>query len=312
MSSFGDLARESVRNLRHGGPSVVLEALARGYLTLKPMAGDPVYDEEWDLLVILDACRTDLWADVAAERNRFGPAETRTSVGGTSTEWLAETTDDAGDALRETAYVTGNPYSASYVDSGEFALIDEVWRYAWDDDAGTIPARPITDRAIRAGRESGDRFERTIVHYMQPHFPCVPEVEGTTAGSEGIALDRFGEEPISVWEELRFGQRDPEEVWRAYRANLAYILDDLELLLENVDAERVAVTADHGNAVGEYWLYGHVGGVAHPGIREVPWYETTASDQRTHDPATYETVGHGAEGDAAVAERLQALGYTEE
>jgi len=313
MSSLGDLARESYRNLRHGGPSVVLEALARGYLTARPMAGDPVYDDEWDLLIVLDACRTDLWADVAADRERFGPAETRTSVGGTSTEWLSETTDHAtADQLRATAYVTGNPYSAEYVDAREFALVDEVWRYAWDDAAGTIPARPITDRAIRAAREEGDRFDRQIVHYMQPHFPCVPDVAGTDAGDEGIALDRFGEEPISVWEELRFGQRDPEDVWRAYRANLDYVLDEVALLLDNVDADRVAITADHGNAVGEYWLYGHVGGVAHPAIREVPWYETHASDEATHEPATYETVGGRAESDAAVEERLEALGYAEE
>jgi hypothetical protein len=312
MSSLGDLARESYRNLRHGGPTVVLEALSRGYLTAKPMADDPVYDEDWDLLVVLDACRADLWEAVAADRERFGPAETRVSVGGTSTEWLTETTDDASaDALAETAYVTGNPYSAEYVDADDFALVDEVWRYAWDDDLGTIPARPITDGAIRAGRENGDAFDRLIVHYMQPHFPCVPDAD-TTAGSEGIALDRFGEEPISVWEELRFGQRDPEDVWRAYRANLDYVLDEVELLLDNVDAAAAAVTADHGNAMGERHLYGHVGGVAHPRIREVPWYETTGTDKRTHDPARYERADDAADDDAAVTDRLQALGYAEE
>lgn len=311
---IGSAAREAYRNLRYGGSTVVLELLARGYLTAKPMAGENVYDEEWDLLVVLDACRADLWNEVAPDHDRFGPAETRTAVGGTSTEWLTETTAGADSAaLAETAYVTGNPYSTSHVPDGAFGLQDEVWRYAWDDDAGTIPARPVTDRAIDTARKRGDEFDRTIVHYMQPHFPCVPDVEGTSAGTEGIALDRFGEEPISVWEELRFGQIEPADVWRAYRANLEYVLEEVALLLENFDADRVAITADHGNAVGEYWLYGHVGGVAHPGIREVPWYETSATDEGTHEPATYERAGEDTDvDDDEVAERLQALGYAEE
>jgi hypothetical protein len=304
MSGVGDLAKEVYRNLRHGGPAVVYELLSRAYFTYAVSSeATSIYDEHWELLVVLDACRADLWAQVSPEHDRFGPAQTRTSVGATSTEWLAGTFDDLpADVLANTAYVTGNPYTDEYLDATRFARLDEVWRYAWDDDLGTVPARPLTDRAIAAGREGS--HDRLIVHYMQPHFPCVPHPES----GDGIALDRFGEEPISIWEELRFGQRDVEDVWELYRENLRYVLDEVALLFENVDAETAVVTADHGNAVGEYGLYGHVAGVSLPCLREVPWYVTTASDDGTHDPAEYET--ERASGD--VTDRLKALGYAEE
>jgi hypothetical protein len=305
MSSLRGAVGEAARNLRHGGPAVVLELLSRAYLTAKPLAGDPVYDEDWDCLVVLDACRADLWNEVAPDTDAFGPADTRVSVAGTSTEWLSKTFDDADpDTLADTAYVTGNPYSASHVDGDAFAVFDEVWRYGWDDDLGTIPARPVTDRAIATGRERAAEYDRLVVHYMQPHFPCVPAPDA----DEGIALDDFGDRPLSVWEELRFGQRTHEEVWDLYRQNLEYVLEEVALLLENLDADRVVVTADHGNAMGEGYLYGHVAKVAHRGVREVPWYETHATDEGTHEPGAYERGGREED----VSERLQALGYAEE
>jgi hypothetical protein len=306
MGRVGELAREAYRNVRYGGPGVVYELLSRAYFTYAASSdGDPVFEADWDLLVVLDACRADLWNEVAPQHDHFGPADTRTSVGATSTEWLAGTFEGVpDDVLANTAYVTGNPYTDAFLDADRFGRLDEAWRYAWDDDLGTIPARPLTDRAIAAGRE--DDPDRLIVHYMQPHFPCVP----CPGSGDGIALDRFGEEPISIWEELRFGRRDADEVWDRYRENLRYVLDEVGLLFENVDADRAVVTADHGNAVGEHGLYGHVEGVSLPCLREVPWYETVATDEQTHDPADYES--EPATTDADVTERLQALGYAEE
>jgi hypothetical protein len=48
------------------------------------------------------------------------------------------------------------------------------------------------------------------------------------------------------------GDGDEEEIWESYIENLRYVLDHVEVLLENVDAEEVAISADHGNAKGEW------------------------------------------------------------
>ena len=295
------------RSLRHAGVDAVREFVYRTYFSVRHETPDPdpVLDADWDLLVVLDACRADLFAEVVGPDDYdFVAGETAISPGSTSKEWLSAVFGSADDdALAEVAYVTGNPYSTKTLDLSRFGHVDEVWRDGWDDDRGTIPPRPITNSAIDAGRERDT--DRLVVHYMQPHFPSVVEDD------DGIALDDWGDQPMSVWEELRFGQRETDDVWESYRRNLEAVLEDVELLLANVDAERAVITADHGNAFGEKYIYGHPGGVGIPALREVPWSVTAASDEGTHDPADDATRTDDGDGDAegTVEDRLESLGY---
>jgi len=308
MSS--DLAA-AARSLRHAGLDAVREFVSRTYYSLGSRSDpDDVLAADWDLLVVLDACRADVFADVVGDGDySFDAGDTATSPASTSTEWLESVFGAASDdALSEVADVTGNPYSSRTVDTDRLGACEEVWRYAWDDDLGTIPPRPLTDAAVRAGRR-GDA-ERLVVHYMQPHFPTVFEGGdggGRGGSDDGIALDDWGDEPMSVWEQLRFGRRTADDVWADYERNLEAVLDDVEVLLANVDAETAVLTADHGNAFGERHVYGHPGGVDLPALRAVPWCETTATDTGDYDPG--DPDGDRATDEETVDDRLESLGY---
>lgn len=260
------------------------------------------FSHDWDVLVVLDACRPDLMAEVAAEYPWLdGGGEAVWSVGSNSEEWLERTFSRRYQpTIEETVYVTGNPHSEFAIPTEQFEAVDEVWKYAWDDELGTVPPRPITDAAISRLRD--DPSERTIVHYMQPHFPSISD-----AGiSAGIPPEQAGEVwEDSVWDRLRRGEVEVDTVWSAYRDNLDAVLDDVALLRENVDADTLVVTSDHGNALGEFGFYGHHGYLALSCLRRVPWYETSASDSGEYVPATYED---GTDGD--VMDRLEDLGYT--
>jgi hypothetical protein len=304
---------DHARVLRHAGLDAVREVAWRTYLQRVPAGdADPVLDADWDLLVVLDACRADLFEEVVGGGDYEGldDRRTRTSPGSSSTEWLSAVFGDADDAALESlAYVTGNPYSAGLLDGERFGWFEEVWRDGWDDDLGTVPPRPLTDRTVSLLREHDP--ERTVVHYMQPHFPSLADGD---AGDEGIALAEFGDRPMSVWNEIRVGRRTVEDVWASYRRNLELVLADVQLLRENVDADRVVVTADHGNAFGERSLYGHPEGVDLPCLREVPWCVTTATDRGSHDPDVERTTagpGVDADEEELVADRLRSLGYRE-
>lgn len=262
------------------------------------LEADPVLEADWDLLVVLDACRADLWAEVAGDVDDVPVGETRISPGGTSVEWMETVFDGERTALHDVGYVTANPYSARHVPGDRLAHLEEVWRADWDDDRGTVPPRPVTDAAVRVGREHA--VDRLIVHYMQPHFPSLAD-----SHDDGVTLDTFGDTTLSVWEDLRVGARTHEEVWDAYAANLRIVLDDVRLLLDNVDADRVVITADHGNAMGERHIHGHAAGLALRPLREVPWAVTTAADHGTHHP----TTAPAEPPDPSVDERLRALGY---
>jgi hypothetical protein len=265
--------------------------------------GSNVYDRAWDVLVVLDACRADLLAGVAPEIDFLDGVESVRSVGSSSSEWLENTF--ARPETARTAMVTGNTWTGRYLDAGEFAALDEVWKYAWDDDLGTVPAGAVTDRAVGLARERDP--DRLVVHYMQPHHPFVPD---PLAGDTGMARGSDRSSASNPWILLRRGEADPDRVWAAYEANLRYVLDEVAALLDNVDG-RVAITADHGNLFGEWGLYGHPMHTPVPALLRVPWAETTARDRRTREPALEPPeplpVSRVDGGDAR--DRLAALGY---
>lgn len=257
--------------------------------------GTNIYSKDWDVLVILDACRADIYRDVINE-----DAESIWSVGSSSEEWMSHTFTSSLD-VSGTAYVTGNIYSRDYLDENDFYRIEEVWRYGWDDEAGTIPPRPVTNEAIRTWRETA--ADRMIVHYMQPHFPAIGsdiELGG------GTTQDEFGNgTTVNIWSEMRSGAIDAETAWEAYRDNLEFIWSDVELLMKNVDGT-VGVTADHGNGFGKWGVYGHPSKLVFPKLRRVPWDSYYCSDEMTHQP---EEASKEDTADDTVEERLESLGY---
>jgi len=299
---FDDWVSVSAEKIRKKGLEGVYDVAYDLYTGLWWLAwpiprGTNVYEREWDVLVVLDACRVDLLRSVADEYDFLGEIERVESVGSMSKEWMAKTfTDEHADEVADTAYVTSNVFSERMLDADRFGSLEEVWRDGWDEEADTVLPRTMTDRAIRTARE--DDPDRLIVHYVQPHHPFVGLEAGFDADPFGPALSD------TVVDALRKDKIDREAFWEAYRDNLRLALDDVELLLSNVDADRVAITADHGDALGEWGIYDHPVGCLHPAVRTVPWTTTTATDRGTYVPEIDRETD-----DSAVEDRLQALGY---
>jgi len=262
--------------------------------------GTPIYDRDWDLLIVVDACRLDLMREVAPAYDFVDDVREFRSLDSMTRAWMAKNFVPAHtDEMAGTAYVCGNPFSKDILSAEDFCELDEVWQYVWEDP-GTVPPRAITDRTIEAFREHHP--DRLIAHYMQPHCPFLSRPEMT----RGKRLDRFGnQEWDDVWQKLRAGKVSRKAVWSGYRENLELALDEVGLLLENVDADRVVITSDHGNALGEWFVYGHPPGMPLDCLRVVPWIETTAVDRGTHDPTTEAET----EADTDREEQLAALGY---
>jgi hypothetical protein len=292
--------------------------------------GTHVLDEEWDLLIVLDTCRVDALEAVADEYEFIGEVDAITSLGSTSDEWMSQTFDtDHRDRISRTGYVTANPYSDAVfhhgeyppayrqpiatwpawdvVSADEFGLLDEVWRYGTDERMKVTPPAVTTDRTIRANRTRD--LDRLVAHYMQPHIPYISELVRAAGRDEGTSVDdaTVDEVDANPFELLRTGAVDRTTVWTRYLDNLRLVLDSVGLLLENVDADRVVITADHGEGFGEYGVYEHPVGCPAPTVKRVPWVVTTATDTES-----YETERHrdsDAEPEESVADRLADLGY---
>ena len=256
-----------------------------------------LFNEQWEVAIILDACRPDTLKEVAPNFDWLPEFDTKYSVGPNSPKWMDKTFSGVDETkLSETAYVTANPFSKEHAPDKKMGMIEEVWRYAWDDDLGTVPARPVTDIAINTIRNN---HERVIVHYMQPHFPSIPDNMGFKIEKENGEKERW------IWDEKPMKEPGKDRIYSAYKANLEYVLNEVEILLNNIDSERVVITADHANAFGEFGIWGHPGNQPAPIVLRVPWIETEASNTGDHQPENYMYDNTSPD----INDQLEALGY---
>ncbi|KYH26432.1 hypothetical protein HAPAU_15300 [Halalkalicoccus paucihalophilus] len=293
-------------------------------LTSRHPFGTNVFEKEWDVLVVLDACRTDALHEVAPEYPFLGDLGSIWSVGSTSHEWYVKTfVEEYREILAETALISSNPFAEHTLVNGEYPPRHPrpfdltAWRTVSDGDLAYFEQtrrhdRPfadvtdlaphstavqdpsyVTDRAIVAGREE---FGKVVVHYFQPHRPFIHNL--VTNNARMTVLE---DEP---YEAGRSGNADITDIWPLYLDNLRLVLDSVGELLENIDGT-VALTADHGELFGEFHQYGHFQSIPHPKLKKVPWVEMSGTDTKTRQPerAFSPIEKHG------LNERLTDLGY---
>lgn len=285
------------------------------YQDMRGADGCDVMAEDWDTLIVLDACRYDTF-------ERYNPIpgalSSRRSRGSATVEFLEA--NFSGGTFHDTVYVNAHPNVTRHLDESFHDRLD-VWRDEWDDDLNTVPPGPVT-AAVERAHERYPR-KRLIVHYLQPHCPFIgPWARANLAPQAGIAHTRaqvLGEEPDSddgqyAWNQLRAGLVSAERLRRAYEENLQLVLPHVAHLVATLDGKTV-VTSDHGNLFGErvfpspVRLYEHPPGLHADSLVTVPWLTVDASSRRTitaeppvrDDPATAN--------DSALADHLHHLGY---
>ena len=284
----------------------------RGGLQAENPGGIDVFDEDWDTLIVLDACRYDMFESVNRLEGTLSP---RISKGSSTVEWLQA--NFAGRNLRDTVYVTANPQLEQNRDRWDVELHESinVWLDdGWDEATGTVRAETMTDAALDAAEQFPNK--RLVVHYMQPHYPFVPaETEFDKDHLRNV--DSGGSEPSSenVWNQKFIGALDVsrDELWSMYVENLEYVLESVERLL-NILSGKTVVTADHGNYVGERASpipireYGHPRGLYDPPVVRVPWLVHKHGTRKDIQTAKVDSEAETAESDL-INERLRDLGY---
>lgn len=324
-------ASELLASVRSRDSGSLTESLFHAYsgvwlsLTSRIPIGTNVFEREWDTLVVFDACRVDALQEVAPEYEFLGEVGSIWSVGSTSSEWYAQTfVQDYIDELAETTLVSFNPWAGKILlnrntpPEGPNPWLDTDWKTV---SAGGLERvertrrhnRPysdatdfttklttvqspsyVTDRGIVAGRNG---CQRLILHYFQPHRPFIHDLV-----EDGEALSPAEEDPYGAG---RNGTASDDELWSLYLDNLRLVLDSVAELLENHNAETVAITADHGELFGELGQYGHFESVPHPALKRVPWVETTAHDEHTRRPDDDYSLTNAR----STEKQLEDLGY---
>lgn len=219
--------------------------------------GVGVMEEEWDNLVVLDACRYDDFKDL----NDIPGTLRKVNSKGTSTaQWLQRNFPDYYD---DVVYVAGNPHVSDFIEAGAFRAsehfhhVEPVWDEGWDDEFSTVPPDAV-NRAVRRLKEEypGKRF---IIHYMQPHEPFIGETNFQNMPKESF-LDRK-----RIWQQ--------PDIRQAYRDNLELVLDSVKELLPELDG-KTTITSDHGEMFGErLGVWSHPDDVFLKELYRVPWLD---------------------------------------
>jgi len=135
-----------------------------------------VMEEDWDYLLILDACRYDYFKELY-EGYLEGELEKRNSGASSTLEWLSKTFDNGMN--HNISYFSGNAYinsrGLSLEDLGakypwkatdHFGLIVDVWDEGWDSEYQTVLPKTMFKYL-----EKHPSLDRVIMHFVQPHYP---------------------------------------------------------------------------------------------------------------------------------------------
>lgn len=296
--------------------------------------------EDWDVLIILDACRYDYFEKVY--RNYVtGNLKKVISPGSHTIEWLKRVFKKQYD---DVVYVSANPYISSKVEvsgfnaKNHFYRVIDVWDWGWSEKLGTVHPKEVNRAAQKAKEDYPDK--RFIIHYMQPHTPYLSL--GVLRTVKFDWLREFISKPIKgcvrilgrgrsilrhkrtwkFWQLLGRPPTFPMEaelqkvgengLRQAYEENLRTVLKYVVMLLEELSGN-IIITADHGELLGERGIYEHYCGSRMPALTEVPWLkvEKPAKPKREIAAEEEEEVKEPfpKEDEERVRARLRALGY---
>lgn len=217
-----------------------------------PNKGVKVVGEDWDYLIILDACRYDTFKEL---NEMDGKLEKRRSMGSYTTEWGNKNFPDYYDDI---VYVSANPRICDSMIKGfqgteHFHDVVDVWDFGWDEELKTVPPENVTQAALEAYERYSEK--RLIIHYMQPHGNYIGETKLISKNP-----DKF----------LRTKIFNNDFFRRTYRENLKLVLDEVEDLIENLEG-RIVISSDHGEAIGRE-PFQHPHHMYLDKLVEVPWF----------------------------------------
>jgi hypothetical protein len=238
--------------------------------------GTDVLDEDWDNLIILDACRYDYFAEQA---DLPGHLESRQSLGAATYRFVRATFTER--ILHDTVYVMDNAWYLQLKDEIEtevhdhFNLHSGAYDVDWaDENLGVVSPESVTNYARQAAESYPHK--RLIIHYLQPHHPFLGETGRRLEQNSSSLLEVIDDNDDLTLPELR----------QAYRENLDIVLAEVSSLLPDLEG-RTVITADHGEMLGDRHDFlpmrdfGHHPGIYNDATVKVPWQVIDTGSRRT-------------------------------
>ncbi|HIQ13632.1 MAG TPA: hypothetical protein EYH44_04535 [Thermoprotei archaeon] len=239
-----------------------------------------IHDINWDILIVLDACRYDAYKSSRASKLP-GNIEYAWSPASITPHWIMRTWLD--NKWNDIIYISANIFVNKslgvrkhlhrlflYDLRDKFMDIIEVWRRGMDRKLYTVTPWTVYRsykmaklrmelKGMRLGRDY-----RMVIHFMQPHTPYINHWKinrliysldkeimksGTRLGFEYLYIPYL---------RRHLSKRDVDNlIWNGYMDNLNIALSYVEKIIGENKGKTIIITSDHGEMMGEYNLYFH-------------------------------------------------------
>lgn len=247
--------KKRINRLKNGRLDWFAKFLLRKLLSFHNWDGVKIMEKDWDALMILDACRYDVFESIVSYLPFEGTLKKKQSVA-TNTPHFLERNFHLADTFYDTIYITANPWASKnpyYRPETKFYKVYHVWKTHWNDKYETCLAGDVTKVAVKVRKEYPNKS--LIIHYMQPHQPFIGETK------------LYGDSP----EDKKFKRKTlwySSKVKEAWKDNLIYALKQVAPYIEQFN-EKTIITADHGDS---FRFHGHPPELPVKELLEVPWY----------------------------------------
>ena len=262
-----------------------------------------IFERDWDNLIILDACRYDVFKEVS---EISGQLTAEYSKGCATYQFIRE--NFRSRRLYDTVYVGANTWYLKLKDEigSDIHKFVDLQDPAKDVDFASEELRVVEPSTVtRFAKETDEQFpdKRLIVHYLQPHHPFIGPVGSNVYEHTSSSLyEVVTNTPEANRETLR----------EAYQENLEIVLAEVEQLLDSLTG-RTVVTSDHGEMLGERHRfvpmrdYGHHKYIFNEETIMVPWLVIDDGPRKSITEA--ETGLSESPDPDELEERLRHLGY---
>lgn len=265
----------------------------------------PIPDRDWDNLLLLDACRYDLFRD---NNTLPGELEPYYSIASNTAEYVRKTFKNK--KFPEIVCVTSTPkyYKPNVEDS--FHDIIHVWEDDWSEKYGTVLPEVMNERILEVTEKYPHK--RILAHYIPPHQPFIGETGQKIphGGRFSGGVREFDMDSPNMWDAIRNNRYEIERVQQAYKENLQIILPKIEDILDDLQGKTV-VTSDHGNVFGrlsEWKVVGHPPETHIKPLIKVPWLVYENGGRKNIQKGQIGSKSADMD-ESEIKERLADLGY---
>lgn len=253
-----------------------------------------ILKEEWDNLIILDACRYDFFQYFYTKKKFNGRLEKKISRGTHTIDFLKNNFQK--EYYDDIIYITSTPYVDLYCKE-KFYKIISVWKDGWAKKHFTVLPETMYNYTIKTLMKYPNK--KLIIHFIQPHYPYIGyslnqikenlkkkfKINSPKNDSYYFEEINFKKSLFSIYMNKFFAVVEQNFHLKAYMENLRKVLN-VALKLLNVLPGTTVISTDHGEAFGEplhrflpIKFYGHTNGIRIPSLKEIPWLTVKADEK---------------------------------